>query len=170
MREEDGLIAVTLILAASASIVILLVPISAEASLNSPWRYDSHSRSIDIDICIRCTSTVPGPQGPPGPPGEQGPPGDTRQTIVTLHDDAEGNAAGWIPMGGLASFEIKAPVELNEEISLEASYLNTDSSGGSCGFGGVNTASNSFLISCPLDGSRQASPLPGAILTYIITK
>lgn len=42
-------------------------------SVSASSRLDAHSRSIDIDICIRCTQ--PGPPGPEGPPGEQGPPG-----------------------------------------------------------------------------------------------
>ncbi|MGC1134272.1 MAG: hypothetical protein WA941_15705 [Nitrososphaeraceae archaeon] len=45
----------------------------------SASRLDAHGRSIDIDIdvCVRCAQ-----------------PEDARQTIVTLHDDYEGNAAG----------------------------------------------------------------------------
>jgi hypothetical protein len=62
------------------------VPISADNGHD--WRFNAHSRSIDIDICVRCTSTIPGPPGPPGEqgihgekgdkgdPGEQGPPGE----------------------------------------------------------------------------------------------
>jgi len=52
-------------------------PVSADYSHD--WRFNAHSRSIDIDICVRCTSTTPGPpgpQGPPGPPGETGPQGE----------------------------------------------------------------------------------------------
>jgi hypothetical protein len=48
------------------------------ADNNHDWRLNAHGRSIDIDICIRCTSTIPGPPGPQGPPGlqgETGPPG-----------------------------------------------------------------------------------------------
>lgn len=39
----------------------------------------AHGRDIDIDIdiCVRCTSTTPGPPGPQGPPGLQGPVGQT---------------------------------------------------------------------------------------------
>lgn len=50
-----------------------------DASRDSSWRYDAHGRSIDIDICIRCDSPIPGspgPQGPAGPPGPQGPEGE----------------------------------------------------------------------------------------------
>jgi hypothetical protein len=53
--------------------------LSAPAGASSSWRYDEHGRNIDIDICVRCTSATPGPQGPPGPPGQQGfqgPPGE----------------------------------------------------------------------------------------------
>jgi hypothetical protein len=44
--------------------------------LTAPSPANAHSRNIDIDICIRCTSTIPGPPGPQGPQGEQGPPGE----------------------------------------------------------------------------------------------
>jgi hypothetical protein len=50
-----------------ALFLLILIPHSVEAIRDS-WRHDAHSRSIDIDvdICVRCTSDVPGPQGPPG--------------------------------------------------------------------------------------------------------
>jgi hypothetical protein len=38
----------------------------------APLQRAFDEQNIDIDICIRCTSTVPGPQGPLGPPGPQG--------------------------------------------------------------------------------------------------
>lgn len=63
----------------------------------------------------------PGEQGPPGP---QGPAGDTRQTIVTLHDDAEGHAAGWDPGPDVASWTIQAPVDLITDASFEATAVN----------------------------------------------
>jgi hypothetical protein len=61
--------------------ILLLYAVAAapvSAGNNHDWRFNAHSRSIDIDICIRCTSTIPGPpgpQGPSGPPGETGPQG-----------------------------------------------------------------------------------------------
>src|ERR671918_1324530 len=77
------------IIVVSSLILLSAVISSVNADNNGNWRLDAHGRSIDIDICIRCTSNIPGPpgpQGPPGPPGEtgpqgpqgeQGPPGET---------------------------------------------------------------------------------------------
>ncbi|MGC1134216.1 MAG: hypothetical protein WA941_15425 [Nitrososphaeraceae archaeon] len=52
----------------------MLIPFTPSEvnSSSNDWRLAAHNRHIDIDICVRCTSTVPGPQGPPGPQGEQG--------------------------------------------------------------------------------------------------
>ena len=61
--------------------LILFVPTEVNSAIDD-WRLAAHNRNIDIDICIRCTSTVPGLQGPPGEkgdkgdPGERGPPGE----------------------------------------------------------------------------------------------
>lgn len=68
-----------------ASFILLFLTVSSPANANSShdWRFNAHSRNIDIDICVRCTSTIPGPPGPQGPPGAQGeqgvqgPAGDT---------------------------------------------------------------------------------------------
>jgi Collagen triple helix repeat (20 copies) len=57
--------------------IIILFSSPVDASRDSSWRYDAHSRSIDIDICISCTSPIPGPPGPQGLPGPQGETGDT---------------------------------------------------------------------------------------------
>src|SRR5919106_1651171 len=77
------------IIVVSSLILLSAVISSVNADNNRNLRLDAHGRSIDIDICIRCTSNIPGPpgpQGPPGPPGEtgpqgpqgeQGPPGET---------------------------------------------------------------------------------------------
>jgi hypothetical protein len=49
--------------------IILFYAVAAapvSASNSHDWRFNAHGRSIDIDICIRCTGP-PGPQGPPGP-------------------------------------------------------------------------------------------------------
>jgi hypothetical protein len=54
-----------------ATLFLLLSPTADATS----WRYDAHGRNIDIDICVRCESPIPGPPGPQGPPGEQGPAG-----------------------------------------------------------------------------------------------
>jgi hypothetical protein len=66
--------------AASITILALIyIPLSlVDASKDSSLRYDAHGRSIDldIDICVKCTSDVPGPPGPPGPAGPQGPQGE----------------------------------------------------------------------------------------------
>ena len=58
-----------------------------------------------------------GATGTAGPQGEQGPQGE--HPIVTLHDDAEGNAAGWNPpgfdpeIGGYRNdFTINSPFDL----------------------------------------------------------
>src|SRR5919106_761115 len=66
------------IIVVSSLILLSAVISSVNADNNRNWRLDAHGRSIDIDICIRCTSNIPGPpgpQGPPGPPGETGPQG-----------------------------------------------------------------------------------------------
>jgi hypothetical protein len=47
-------------------VMLILFTPSEVNSVSSDWRLAAHNRHIDIDICIRCTSTVPGPQGPPG--------------------------------------------------------------------------------------------------------
>ncbi|MGH9953039.1 MAG: hypothetical protein ACRD5J_15590, partial [Nitrososphaeraceae archaeon] len=81
--------------------VLLLLSSTASAS-SSSWRYDQHGRNIDIDICIRCESPIPGPQGPPGPPGEQGPPGkdsNMQGKGVILTDTPVGHTRGWDPGG-----------------------------------------------------------------------
>jgi len=185
-------------------------PVSADYSHD--WRFNAHSRSIDIDICVRCTSTTPGPPGPqgeqgppgekgekgdkgdpgkqgppgeqgipgekgekgdPGPPREQGPPGDTHQTIVTLHDDAIGHAAGWNPPSqtpvGANFFTIQAPIDLNEEISFEATVIHPESPTipgergvAQCRVDILYPLVNSFRIQCPAQ--------EGSILIYIITK
>jgi hypothetical protein len=59
------------VLVAVAATFLLL---SSSAGATS-WRYDEHGRNIDIDICIRCDSPIPGPPGPQGEQGPQGPPG-----------------------------------------------------------------------------------------------
>ena len=55
------------------------MPSEVNSTTNNDWRLAAHNRDIDIDICIRCSSTIPGPQGPPGPPGPQGEQGETGQ-------------------------------------------------------------------------------------------
>lgn len=109
-----------------AALVLVTIAIIVAIGLPSVGanRYDTHSRSTDIDICIRCESDVPGPTGPPGPQGEQGPQGEigpqgpkgdtgargsqgipgpqgpvghSKISVVTLEDNATGNAAGWNP-------------------------------------------------------------------------
>jgi hypothetical protein len=56
-------------LIAVATVFLLL---SSNVDASTSWRYDQHGRNIDIDICIKCDSPIPGPPGPQGPPGEQG--------------------------------------------------------------------------------------------------
>jgi hypothetical protein len=68
-------------IAAIIAFILILIPFSVEASRNS-WRFDAYSRNIDIDICVKCTSTVPGPQGLPGPEGSQR--GETYREIETV--------------------------------------------------------------------------------------
>ena len=57
-------------IAAIIAFLLILIPFSVKASRDS-WRFDVYSRNIDIDICVKCTSTIPGPQGLPGPEGSQ---------------------------------------------------------------------------------------------------
>jgi hypothetical protein len=114
--------------------------------------------------------------------GEQGPPGDTHQTIVTLHDDAEGNAAGWNPGPRLVpdTFLIKSPVELRPSFSIEATFVNPlgneipgedEIKAGQCRlFDIFDTPANTFEIRCGIDGILGGVPQDGAILKYIITK
>ena len=65
---------------------LMSFPATEEVAANS--RLDMHSRSIDIDICIRCNSSIPGPPGPQGETGdkgdlgEQGPPGPSKIAVV----------------------------------------------------------------------------------------
>jgi hypothetical protein len=119
--------------------------------------FDAHSRSIDIDICIRCTQ-----------------PEDTHQSIVTLHDDSEGNAAGWNPGNnpGGDSFVIKAPFELEPGFSIEATsvnpIINGVYSGVNCHFGGGSTSTGTFVLNCST--GEEGVVQEGAILTYIITR
>jgi hypothetical protein len=62
MKAPASLLVIT-----SLSFLMLMVFMPSEANSSSnDWRLAAHNRHIDIDICIRCTSTVPGPQGPPG--------------------------------------------------------------------------------------------------------
>jgi hypothetical protein len=150
--------------------IILLYAVAAPVSAGNShdWRFNAHSRNIDIDICIRCTSTIP------GPPGPQGPPGDTHQTIITLHDDANGHAAGWNPPSqtpvGVNLFTIQAPIDLNEEISFEATVIHPENPTipgergvAQCRVDILYPLVDSFRIQCP--GAQE-----GSILTYIITR
>ncbi|MGH9986753.1 MAG: collagen-like triple helix repeat-containing protein [Nitrososphaeraceae archaeon] len=80
---DNAYLKITTSIIVASSIFLLSSAISPVSADNShDWRFNAHSRSIDIDICIRCTSTIPGPPGPPGEkgdkgdPGEQGPPGE----------------------------------------------------------------------------------------------
>jgi hypothetical protein len=99
---------------------------------------------------------------------DQGPPGDTRQTIVTLHDDAEGHAAGWNPPFNIFPIRIKVPLELTPEISVEATYVNepigvNPQSAGPCELTEVNTETDTIgLVGC--SGGTGPVPEEGAIL------
>ncbi len=65
--------------------IFLLLTSYVDASPS--WRYDQYGRTIDIDICIKCDSPIPGPPGPQGSPGEQGPsgpPGPNKELQVSL--------------------------------------------------------------------------------------
>ncbi len=152
-------------------------------------------------ICNRCTINIdddgndggtPGPQGPPGEQGPagpqgpqgiqgpQGPPGDTHQTIVTLHDDAEGHAAGWNPGAprppGIPFNPDTSPVVLAPSFSIEASFVNPPPPGlsqgpraGECELFGYDPPTNTFGLGCgPGTGFERVRD--GAILTYIIAK
>jgi hypothetical protein len=67
-----------LLVLTSFSFLILMFLMPSEVnSASNDWRLAAHNRHVDIDICIRCSSTVPGPEGPPGPPGPQGEQGET---------------------------------------------------------------------------------------------
>src|SRR5918996_1223922 len=61
---------IPIVIGLSILLIYTVTPLSADNSHD--WRFNAHSRSIDIDICIRCTSTTPGPQGPQGPEGDKG--------------------------------------------------------------------------------------------------
>jgi Collagen triple helix repeat (20 copies) len=113
-----------------------------------------------------------GPEGPQGEQGPQGPPGDTHQTIVTLHDDAEGHAAGWNPGISTVS-DIHSPIDLTNEISIEGTVVNAlddpntppGGNAGTCHLRDLDAANDMFTIEC-----SHPTPEEGAILTYIITK
>lgn len=73
MNRKYALVGVSLI---TISIVLLIFLTSPSVNASSrDWRLDSHSRTIDIDVCVMCTQS--GPQGRQGEPGPQGPKGDT---------------------------------------------------------------------------------------------
>jgi hypothetical protein len=92
--------------------------------------------------------------------------------VVTLHDDATGHAAGWntpsqSPIGNNI-FTIQAPIDLNEEISFEATVIHPEEPLGENGVAQYRVdilypLLNNFRIQCP--GARE-----GSTLTYIITK
>lgn len=54
---------ITSIVVASSILLFSAVVFPVSADNSRDWRFEAHSRSIDIDICVRCTSTIPGPQG-----------------------------------------------------------------------------------------------------------
>jgi hypothetical protein len=84
------------VMVAVATVFLLFSSLSADASPS--WRYVTHGRNIDIDICIKCESPIPGPPGPkgdagdPGPQGEQGEQGPTGPVgdIETVQRISEG--------------------------------------------------------------------------------
>lgn len=138
----------------------MLVALAIAAAVTLPsvsaTRLDAHSRSIDIDIdiCVRCTQ-----------------PGDTKQTIIILHDDEEGHAAGWNPGDnpGGDVFVIKAPFVLGSEYSIEASFVNPGfASSGTCNLS-QSGIPDTFAINCAT-GDNKDVVTDGATLTYIITK
>jgi hypothetical protein len=53
---------VVLLLVLSA-IPILIFGFASQVDADNSWRYAAHNRHIDIDICIRCESPIPGPPG-----------------------------------------------------------------------------------------------------------
>lgn len=169
------------------SFLILFIP-SDVSSSGSDWRLAAHNRYIDIDICVRCTSTVPGPQGPPGekgeqgeqgppgPQGEQGPPGPegpSELTKVTLEDNEDGHTAGWNPPG--ESYTIQSPIDLQKGTLIELSFSNppdnpavpSNRNVGECRDIRIDTSTDSFVINCHL--GQGINPVEGTILTYIIT-
>lgn len=144
--------------------ILIIIPYSAEANKDS-WRYNAHSRSIDIDICIRCDSPIP------GPPGPQGPPGPSKITVVTLNDDADGHAAGWNPPG--SNFFIQAPFDIVQGMSIEATWMGTNDVSAEnpglkdaaiCVIDSVNIITDVFEIGC-----NSGSQAGGAQLTYVAT-
>jgi hypothetical protein len=152
----------------------VITPVSADNSHD--WRFNAHGRSIDIDICVRCTSTILGLPGPPG---------DTRQTIVTLHDDVEGHAAGWDPsrdpvQGGPATitFQIQSQVDLEAGTFIEAIFTMPQSSiapaflVGDCTVDRINPSTDHFNIACVGQGpvNSEIGPEEGSVLTYVIMK
>jgi hypothetical protein len=149
------------------AIAIAIVPSTVDASQDT-WRYDAYSRSVDIDICIRCDSPIPGPPGPQGPPG---PPGPSKITVVTLNDDADGHAAGWNPPG--SNFFIQAPFDIVQGMSIEATWMGTDDVSAEnpglkdaaiCVIDSVNIITDVFEIGC-----NSGSQAGGAQLTYVAT-
>jgi hypothetical protein len=80
---------------------------------------------------------------------------------VTLHDDAEGHAAGWNP--GTDISDIHAPIDLVNEMSLEATFVAPSGNAGPCPIQALDTANDIFIIGC-------STTEEGSILTYIITK
>ena len=114
------------------------------------------------------------------PPGSPGSAEDSRQTVVTLHDDAEGHAAGWNPPGfgnmpgRPADFNIKAPFKLEPGLSFEGTFTNPPTISGifisePCFILGITDNGESLAIRC---GGFDFAPnvvTEESILTYIIT-
>jgi hypothetical protein len=166
----------------SLSLVTILISFTTIEEVSASSRLDLNRRStdidVDIDICIRCDSPVPGPPGPQGPPGEQGPPGDTRQTIIKLEDNVHGQASGWNPDGIERRFSIKPPFEIEQGMSFEFTYISPlqpstpDVPAAGCELLQIDSISNELDIFCiqPVESFVQNSPKEGATLTYIMTK
>jgi hypothetical protein len=134
--------------------IFLLLTSYADAS--SSWRYDQHSRNIDIDICIRCESPIPGPPGPQGetgPQGEQGiqgPPGPEQEIVVR---QVEGNPVG----SGLQSVVTCS----SDEVVTGGGFLITGDVGTATVF--KNRAEgNSWVVS----GSGPVGPAPSVFQAY----
>ena len=134
------------------------------------------------------------------PPGSPGSAEDSRQTVVTLHDDEEGHAPGWDPPGlpgpggiPVQIFHILPPFKIEQGMSFEFTFIDPLSSGsglffptgaaGNCELFGIGhqreDRAETLDIACynhvpsvilPTPTFTLSPPREGATLTYVMTQ
>ena len=124
----------------------------------------------------------------------------SQQTVVTLHDDEDGNAAGWNPGRGRENFRIITPFTITQEMSFEFTFINppgdsisnddeNNQFAGNCDLFAVDNTTmtaDTLVITCfndflpttptptptPIDDESGIHIVPsgGATLTYVMTQ